>query len=317
MKGLSRESRALLDAARSGDEPSAVDRKRVRKGLARKIAVGGAAAAVAATATHAAAGGMATGTSSASAGAAIASGIGGATSVGAVSGVGVAGASAGATSFATGVLATGFGAKVLASVALLGVMGAGTVGYVRHESVKQADAAKSVVVQVARPARPSPANNVGSTNRASLAVRTPASTPEVLATKPSSPESTPLAPPMPEKPAPVAKAVGVSAAPPLTPIATASASPDLNVELALLQDVHRALQANDGARALALLDEHARRFPDGALAEESEAARVFALRQVGRADEARDVAARFLREHPRSPLAPRVTRAFDADPSTF
>jgi len=91
----------------------------------------------------------------------------------------------------------------------------------------------------------------------------------------------------------------------------------LDAELALLQEVHGALQAHDGGRALRLLDEHSRRFPNGALAEESEAARVFALCELGRADEARDVAGRFLREHPRSPLAPRVTRACDAEPSTF
>jgi hypothetical protein len=118
--------------------------------------------------------------------------------------------------------------------------------------------------------------------------------------------------------APASKAPGVAA--PTAPIVVAPVTPapsDLDVELALLQEAHGALRMNDGARALRLLDEHARRFPSGVLAEESEAARVFALRAVGRTEEARDVAARFLREHPRSPLAPRVTRAFDAEPSTF
>ena len=73
----------------------------------------------------------------------------------------------------------------------------------------------------------------------------------------------------------------------------------------------------EGARALRILDERRRRFPNGALGEESEAARVFALCEMGRTDEARDVAGRFLREHPRSPLAPRVSRACDEEPSTF
>jgi hypothetical protein len=122
-------------------------------------------------------------------------------------------------------------------------------------------------------------------------------------------------------PAPVAPSAGTSTKPaaPASPQASAAAAPpsELDAELALLQEVHGALQAHDGGRALRLLDEHSRRFPNGALAEESEAARVFALCELGRADEARDVAGRFLREHPRSPLAPRVTRACDAEPSTF
>jgi outer membrane protein assembly factor BamD (BamD/ComL family) len=104
---------------------------------------------------------------------------------------------------------------------------------------------------------------------------------------------------------------------PAAPVAAAATRSDLDVELALLQEAQGALRTNDGARALRLLDEHARSFPNGALAEESEAARVFALREVGRTEEARDVAARFLREHPRSPLAPRVARAFETEPSTF
>ena len=97
----------------------------------------------------------------------------------------------------------------------------------------------------------------------------------------------------------------------------ASPTSDLDGELALLQEAHAALRANEGARALRLLQEHSRRFPNGELAEESEAARVFALCQLGRADEARDLAGRFLREHPRSLMAPRVTRVCDGEPSTF
>jgi hypothetical protein len=87
----------------------------------------------------------------------------------------------------------------------------------------------------------------------------------------------------------------------------------LDVELALLRDAHTALRDGDGAGALALLREHARRFPAGALSEERDAARVLALCKVGRVAEARDVASRFLREHPRSPQASRVARACDGD----
>jgi outer membrane protein assembly factor BamD (BamD/ComL family) len=102
---------------------------------------------------------------------------------------------------------------------------------------------------------------------------------------------------------------------PAAPAAPAPSS--LDVEIALLQDANGALREKDGARALRLVDEHSRRFPNGTLGEEFEAARVFALCQSGRMSEARDVAGRFLREHPRSPLVPRVSRACDSDPSTF
>jgi hypothetical protein len=313
MKALSRESRLLLDAARDGDEPSVADRKRVRSALAKKLAVGVAASAVAATATHAAAGGVtAAGTSGAAASTAAA---------GAGIGAGVAGG-AGAGSVAAGAIGASFGAKLLLSAVLVGAMGAGTVGYVRHEEARR-DA-----VAAAREALPAArSGGVGaSLGAAASGPRVPVATvsvPPVNAAPavapvaggsdklgaPSKPVALPLAAPA----APVSPTLAVANA----PVASATSSSDLDAELALLQDVHGALRANEGARALRLLDEHRRRFPNGALAEESEAARVFALCQVGRADEARDVAGRFLREHARSPLAPRVARACDAEGSTF
>jgi outer membrane protein assembly factor BamD (BamD/ComL family) len=100
--------------------------------------------------------------------------------------------------------------------------------------------------------------------------------------------------------------------------AAAPTTPPLDAEVALLQEAHAALRANDGDRALRAVADHGRRFPSGQLGEEFEAARVFALCELGRADEAHDVASRFLREHPRSPLAPRVANACESNaPSTF
>lgn len=69
------------------------------------------------------------------------------------------------------------------------------------------------------------------------------------------------------------------------------------------------MNADDPAIALQHLEEHARRFPHGVMEEEREAARIVALCQVGRADEARTLAARFLSERPTSPLAARVRAA--------
>ena len=55
-----------------------------------------------------------------------------------------------------------------------------------------------------------------------------------------------------------------------------------------------------------LRDEHASRFPRGALAEERSAARVLALCDLGRALEARGAAEAFVRASPNSPLVPRL-----------
>ncbi|MBX3272056.1 MAG: hypothetical protein KF729_17455, partial [Sandaracinaceae bacterium] len=85
-----------------------------------------------------------------------------------------------------------------------------------------------------------------------------------------------------------------------------SPAPSLSSETELLRDAHRALQAGAPARALTLLDEHAARFPSGALSEERAATRVLALCEAGREDSARSEAARFLAAHPRSMHAARV-----------
>ncbi|WP_437730555.1 hypothetical protein [Sorangium sp. So ce1335] len=80
-------------------------------------------------------------------------------------------------------------------------------------------------------------------------------------------------------------------------------------ELALLRGAQGALRAGDAGRALALLEEHAAEFREGALRDERRAARVFALCALGRIDASRAEAARFLRDAPRSPLAERVRAA--------
>ena len=77
-------------------------------------------------------------------------------------------------------------------------------------------------------------------------------------------------------------------------------------EAAILRAAEHALAAHDGTTALARLDEHATRFPQGALVEERIAARVLALCSVGRVANARVEAQRFLVARPRSPLAAQV-----------
>jgi hypothetical protein len=80
---------------------------------------------------------------------------------------------------------------------------------------------------------------------------------------------------------------------------------DDDEELRLVGAAQRALP-RDPALALALAREHARRFPDGALAQERDAVTVSALWETGRHDEARDRARRFLEGHPRSTYVGRM-----------
>ena len=179
MKTLSRESRLLIDAARDGDEPSVDDRRRVRSALARKIAVGAAAGAVAVTATHAATGGVAPRREPRTGGArrrrtaarrrrgAVAGGRSGRRAGG--------GRSPAASPRA---IATGLGAKILVSVAIVGALGAGTVGYARHEAAKRAEEQRTRRLRTrgassARPTRRCDGNGGAPARGAALPSRTP------------------------------------------------------------------------------------------------------------------------------------------------
>jgi hypothetical protein len=90
-----------------------------------------------------------------------------------------------------------------------------------------------------------------------------------------------------------------------------STKPEKNLaeEARLLREAETARRGGDIAAATARLDEHRRRFPRGELATERDAARVLVLCDAGRAADARRLAVRFLRRHPRSPLADRVRSA--------
>ena len=99
--------------------------------------------------------------------------------------------------------------------------------------------------------------------------------------------------------------------PPMASVATAPAgstraatSPgDVAAEVRLLGDAQSAMRAGEAERALLLFDEHARRYPKGALGEERDAARIGALCALGRIPEAREATDRFLQAAPMSPHA--------------
>jgi len=247
MSELGPETRALLDAARSGDEPTPEDHARVKRRVWAQIGVAVGAAA------------------GASAGAA-------------ASNAGATGAKAVAASAARAWLTW----KGLAVVAVAAGVGAGAYALARAWS---APPQSSGVVQIASPTA------AGST--------VPAATPPADSASATPADSTPVvdvgqlpvaAPP---------SASGAAAAP--------ASSGSLQDELALIRAADAALRAGNPARALALTDEHARRFPRGALSEERAGMRILALCAMGNASSSG--AAAFLASHAGSPLAPRIRTA--------
>jgi hypothetical protein len=97
---------------------------------------------------------------------------------------------------------------------------------------------------------------------------------------------------------------GVSQA--ATDLEARSPESDLSRELTVLKEAQRELADGNATASLALLDRHARTFPNGTLGAERTAARAFALCALGRVEEARALAREFLRTAPSSPLVPRL-----------
>jgi hypothetical protein len=94
----------------------------------------------------------------------------------------------------------------------------------------------------------------------------------------------------------------------IAPAPTVSAQVPLPDEATLFRNAGTALRSGDPAHALQLVDEQARRFPDGTFAQEREVLRIDALVALNRNDEARDRARAFLAEHPESAHRPRLER---------
>ncbi len=89
---------------------------------------------------------------------------------------------------------------------------------------------------------------------------------------------------------------------------SSSRSAPAREEMRLLERASAAAAREDYAAAMPPLDEHARRFREGWLAEEREALRVKALAGLGRTSEARRAASSFEARFPRSPLLPAVSQ---------
>src|SRR5690606_15731092 len=91
--------------------------------------------------------------------------------------------------------------------------------------------------------------------------------------------------------------------------APTEAAAALAQEVAQVRLVHDALAAGQPRQALALLEDHRRRFPAGALHEEAAALRAVALCGTDREGAGADAAAAFLAAQPGSLSAERVRQA--------
>jgi len=97
------------------------------------------------------------------------------------------------------------------------------------------------------------------------------------------------------------RAPSISASAPALPGPSA-----LEEEARLLREANASLQSGDVDHSLALLEEHASRFPTGLLAPERSAVHVLALCQAGRIEQARAESTAFLEAHSEGPLSMRV-----------
>jgi len=210
----------------------------------------------------------------------------------------------------TAIAVGGTGAAVIGKIAAVCVVVAAVAGgttavvrHTQHSAVTKPGPSPTVVVATTPP----------TTNKRSglpplapspviAPEATTATPPATTATVDTPAESKPVRPdPAPRVlPAPVTTSASTA-----TTTTVVTTSP-LDDEIALVRDARSALRAGDASHSLAILDEHDRRFPGGALSEDCAAERIYALCALGRVDEARLLATRFLADHPVSPHAASV-----------
>jgi hypothetical protein len=276
MTKLSPAARLALEDALHEEEPTAIDRARVRSRLATRIAQGAAGGAVVASTSAAAASAKLVGL-----------------------------------------------AKLFGLIALLGTVGIVLSGApsddVDRASQHESQTALQPASQADEPPRPAPAPAQPTEERPAApdreAARSEAARSEAArseAPRSASGTEAPRAVSTPEARTAGARVQPRPANPPASeaPAVNDAQPQDLNAlkaETALIKKAHLALRGGEAERALSLLERHAREHPRGQLGEEREAARALALCRLGRKDEARRAAARFLAE--RSPLAERIKSA--------
>ncbi len=321
MSELSKEARALLEAARAAEDPRPADRARVLAALSARLALPALPDPSAGAGASAAGSGAAAGTGAA---AAVKPGAG---------------------------LTAAAKVKIVVAVVVVSAGGAGTYKLIDSGRTTDEDRQLAAVTAAAKveprevtsrsvAASPAKASAEPRTvepktaepqtgRRARLATAVPPSPPSPIVRpapkiarravtvdaapdEPGAPGGAP-APAVGDPAEPVPTGPGVTAATVLRPApapalvkAPSPSTPpprprcDTSAELALLKDAQASLRARDGERALAALGRHARRCSAPTFGEEARAARVLALCLVGRVADARREADRLRRESPRS-----------------
>ncbi len=131
----------------------------------------------------------------------------------------------------------------------------------------------------------------------------------VVSVAPPSPEPPPIPAPVPSEASAPADTGGTPRPSVRSDSAPTPPSDRLAEEVAILSEAERAIHAEQYQLALQLLDEHRRKFPHGALAQERMAARVQALCGLGRVSDAQAALARLTRLSPNSPHEDRAREA--------
>jgi hypothetical protein len=245
--------------------------------------------------------------------AAVGAGVTAATKAGAASvGIAEVGSAAGAagigavTNGSLGAL-VGVAAKVLAALAVVGLA---TAGYVTLSTPGRTipSGKTAPVMQTVTPSLPS-RTSAGSPRERAPDPEQATAAPPVLAPEVRDPRPIPCA----ESNSPTPPVLLAPAVPPrvgapssLSPASHAAPTSDMGEETRALAVVLATLRDGHAEQALSALDDQDSRFSDGVLGEERAATRIDALCMLRRTSEARAMAARFLREHPRSVYAPRV-----------
>ena len=203
-------------------------------------------------------------------------------------------------------------AKLVSAVALVSVAGAGVYAGVRananHAQLAQAAATAAVHTPSTSVTHAAAATRSGSAPAAAVQEQAAAAEPaasEPAAVEPAAPDlAASAAATSPAANGKAARAAAISVA-----LAGAPGTPNdtLSEETRLLRDADQALRAGNAQRALSLLDEHAARYPRGALAPERNAERMVARCQLGQIDAS--TARTYLAAHPSSAFTARIRDA--------
>jgi len=224
-----------------------------------------------------------------------------------------------ATGVASGAVATGAGSAggaasgsaAGATMAKTGALLLSTKKLVLVGAVVSAGAVSTGLYHFATAPSAPDANSAAPNNTAIHVTPTPNEADETPTTEPASEASIEAVPtPAPSVPAPMV--------PKPTPRAAGSAESGISAELDVLDRAKRALSSGAPGRALALLDEYQRRFAKPTLGLEAEVLRIRALHAAGQTDRARQLARAFVKRHPRSLHAQRLTKIaeLDAEPKS-